>query len=116
MESRRLYFPSARHWTLLKSQYHDCLSLQKDFNRYGSDFFEFKILILEEDFTKRRQLEKKLIAQQLPTKCYNNLQFYGFQKKKPQLRQQVSIDKKIYTSILFLQEKLVFQRQRFFDV
>lgn len=91
---------AARHWTPLKSKNHallQCLALQKDFNKYGSKFFEFKILIFETNSKKRLQLEKQIIKQQ--TKVYNDLTSCGFQKNKPLLGQQILINKKIYPSI-----------------
>lgn len=44
---------AARHWTLLKSNNHECLALQNDFNKYGRNFFDFKIIVLENNFKKR---------------------------------------------------------------
>lgn len=38
-ESASLLERAARHFTLLKNEYHESLSLQKDFCLYGSDFF-----------------------------------------------------------------------------
>ena len=84
--------------SLLKTQNHECLSLQQDFNTYGSPFFEFRILSFENDLKKRLQLEKQLISQQLPNECYNS-SFLGFEKKKPLVGQQILMDKKIYCSI-----------------
>lgn len=53
---------AARHWLLLKTQNHECLSLQQDFNIYGEKFFLIQILIFENNFKKRLELEKQLIS------------------------------------------------------
>ena len=71
---------AAQHLSLLKTQNHECLSLQQDFNTYGSLFFEFRILRFENNLKKRLQLEKQLISQQLPNECYNS-SLLGFEKK-----------------------------------
>lgn len=47
---------AARHWTLLKANHHECIVLQNDFNKYGSSFFEFKIIVLENNLKKRLKL------------------------------------------------------------
>nr|AWX53325.1 hypothetical protein [Halochlorococcum sp. NIES-1838] len=96
-ETTSLLERSARHFTLLKNKYHESLELQKDFCLYGSDFFLFEIIYFENDLKKRRQLEQKLINQQLPNNCYNLTN--SFQINKPQLAQQISIDGRIYDSI-----------------
>lgn len=99
-ESQSLLERAARHFTLLKNEYHsksESSSLQKDFSLYGSDFFKFEILYFEENFKKRRELEQKLINEYLPSQCYNLAN--SFQLNKPQLAQQISIDGKIYNSI-----------------
>ncbi len=90
---------AAQHLSLLKTQNHECLSLQQDFNTYGSAFFEFRILSFENNLKKRLQLEKQLISQQLPNKCYNSSFSFGFEKKKPVVGQQILMDEKIYSSI-----------------
>ena len=96
-ESQSLLERAARHFTLLKNEYHESSSLQKDFCLYGSDFFKFEIVYFEEDLKKRRELEQELINEYLPNKCYNLAN--SFQLNKPQLAQQISIDEKIYDSI-----------------
>ena len=96
-ESASLLERAARHFTLLKNEYHESLSLQKYFCLYGSDFFKFEILCFEENFKKRRKLEQEFINEQLPNKCYNLTN--NFQINKSQLVQQISIDGKIYDSI-----------------
>ena len=70
-ESSSLLERAARHFTLLKNEYHESLSLQKDFCLYGSDFFKFEILYFEEGFKKRRELKQKFINKQLHNQCYN---------------------------------------------
>ena len=85
--------------SLLKSQSHECLPLQEDFNTYGSSCFEFQIFSFENDLKKRLELELQLISQQLPGKCYNSSSFSGFQKDKPVTGQQISMDGKTYISI-----------------
>nr|YP_636236.1 putative site-specific DNA endonuclease [Tupiella akineta]AAV80658.1 putative site-specific DNA endonuclease [Tupiella akineta] len=90
---------SARHWTLLKAQTHECLELQQDFKKYGNAFFEFTILVFENHLQKRLQLEKQLIAQQPPNKLYNVLPSSRFEKKRPVLGQQILMDKKSYSTI-----------------
>nr|WFS79727.1 hypothetical protein [Ulva prolifera]WFS79804.1 hypothetical protein [Ulva prolifera]WFS79881.1 hypothetical protein [Ulva prolifera] len=96
-ESKSLLERAARHFTLLKNEYHESALLQKDFCLYGTKFFKFEILYFEEDFKKRRELEQKLINEYLPNKCYNLAN--SFQINKPQLAQQISIDGKKYDSI-----------------
>lgn len=95
---------SARHWTLLKAQTHECLALQKDYNTYGSALFEFRILKVENDLAKRLQLENQFIDQQFPDKRYNVFPFSRFEKKVPLLGQQIVgqqilMDNKTYSSI-----------------
>ncbi len=95
-ESRSLLERAARHFTLLKSEYHESLLLQKkDFCLYGSDFFKFEVRYFEEDFKKRRKLEQKFINEQLPNKCYNLTN--TFQTNKPRLAKPISIDGKKFT-------------------
>ena len=84
-ESQSLLERVARHFTLLKNEYHESLALQKDFCLYGSDFFKFEILYFEEDFKKRCKLEQKFINEQLPNKLYNLTN--SSQINKPQLAQ-----------------------------
>lgn len=96
-ESQSLLERAARHFTLLKNEYHESSSLQKDFCLYGSDYFKFEIVYFEECFKKRRELEQKLINEHLPSQCYNLAN--SFKLNKPQLAQQISIDGKIYDSI-----------------
>ena len=86
---------SARHWTLLKAQTHECLELQQDFKKYDNAFFEFTILVFQNHLQKRLQLEKQLVAQQLPNKLYNVLPSSRFEKKTPVLGQQILMEKKI---------------------
>jgi GIY-YIG catalytic domain len=90
---------AARHFTLLKAQYHECLLLQQEFDLYGSEFFEFNILIFEENKEKRIHLEKNMINEQLPEKCYNIRKDSRCQTNQPQFGQQISIDGKIYNTI-----------------
>lgn len=90
--------------SLLKTQNHECLSLQQDFNTYGSPFFEFRILHFENDLKKRLQLEKQLISQQLPNEC-DNSSFFGFDKNKPLVGQQILMDEKFYSSIREAEKK-----------
>lgn len=89
---------AARHWTLLKNNTHECRSLQKDFDLYGSSFFEFKILCLENHFEKRFKLEREIISKFSEKKCYNSINT-GFQKNKPVLAQQILINGVFYSSI-----------------
>lgn len=70
-----------RHWTLLKAQTHECLALQKDYNTYGSAFFEFRILKVENDLAKQLQLKNLFIDQQFPDKGYNVFPFSRFEKR-----------------------------------
>ncbi len=98
-ESGSLLERAARHFTLLKAEYHECLLLQKDFCLYGGHFFKFEILCFEEDLKKRRELEQKFINEYLPNKCYNVTNNSKFQINKPQLAQQISIEGKIYNTI-----------------
>ena len=81
-ESASLLERAARHFTLLKNEYHESLRLQKDFCLYGSTFFKFEILQLEDDLKKRRALEQKLINEKLPNKCYNLTNNFQINKQK----------------------------------
>lgn len=98
-ESGSLLERAARHFTLLKAEYHECLLLQKDFCLYGSALFKFEIICFEEDFKKRRSLENNLINKYSPNQRYNITNHSKFDINKSQLSQQVSIDGEIYNSI-----------------
>jgi hypothetical protein len=77
--------PAARHFTVLKAEYHECLLLQKDFCLYGSAFLKFEIIYFEDDFKKRRTLEKNLINKDLPNQRYNITNHSKFEINKSQL-------------------------------
>lgn len=66
-----------RYWNhrwKLNSNIHDNIYLQKDWNKYGSDKFEFVILYVITKDESIDELEKKFIAQYRNTKkCYNIL-------------------------------------------
>lgn len=97
-ETSSLLERASRHFSLLKNGYHECLSLQKDFCFYGSACFKFEILYVENTIKKCRALEQKVIKKQSVDQCYNKVH-NGFQKKLPQLAQQISIKGQVYDSI-----------------
>ena len=51
-KSASLLERAARHFTFLKTEYHESLLLQKGFCLYGRNFFKFEILCFEEDSKK----------------------------------------------------------------
>ena len=97
-ETSSLLERASRHFSLLKNGYHECLSLQKDFCFYGPACFKFEILYVEKTMKKRRALEQKVIQKQSVDQCYNKVS-NGFQRKLPQLAQQISIKGQVYDSI-----------------
>ena len=45
-QSKSILERSGRHLTLLNNNCHECIELQRDWNRFGIQNFEFTILIL----------------------------------------------------------------------
>jgi group I intron endonuclease len=65
-----------RHVDNLEEDRHDCLELQKDFDQYGKQFFQFESLeinkrYLDESF--RKQKENQIIQKMSKQLCYNKI-------------------------------------------
>lgn len=95
-ESSNVLSHLGRHVDNLENQRHDCLELQKDFNKYGKNNFKFESLHLGE-FYQNRAVRKKIEKEIL--KNYKNL--YNNQEKKdwPRYSQKVKINNKVYSSL-----------------
>lgn len=89
---------SYQHLKFLEDQQHACLELQKDFNLFGIDSFQFKIIIYENSLSKRLLLEKKLIQSTLKKDLYNQKNIHNF-RFKPRIAQSIQINNTIYDSI-----------------
>ena len=81
-ESSSILERSGRHLTLLNNNCHECLQLQKDWNQFGIQNFELTILIIEENRTKRLELERQYIQNLGIGFCYNCLSEMRFQSNQ----------------------------------
>jgi predicted GIY-YIG superfamily endonuclease len=87
-----------QHLKLFKDKKHNCLKLQEYVTIYGLDSFKFEIIVKENNFKKRLQLEKKYIKNTLETLLYNPIKKHNF-KTNPRVAQRIKIHDIIYPSI-----------------
>jgi predicted GIY-YIG superfamily endonuclease len=87
-----------QHLKLFKDKKHYCLKLQEDVNLYDLHSFKFEIIVNENNFKKRLQLEKKYIKNTLEKLLYNPIKKHNF-KTQPRVAQRIKIHDIIYPSI-----------------
>lgn len=91
---------SWQHLTFLENQQHMCFELQKDFNNYDINNFEFTIVKLESNLYQRLKLEKQLINDSEKNFLYNKKTVDpNFMKLTQRVAQRVKINNTINDSI-----------------
>ena len=95
-QSKSILERSGRHLTLLNNNCHECIELQRDWNRFGIQNFEFTILIIEKNRAKRFTLERQYIQNIGVDSCYNSSKI-GFQSI--QTSQKLVFNRQIFSSI-----------------
>jgi group I intron endonuclease len=96
-ESSNLLNRLGKHTDSLQNNRHDCLELQKDFNKYSKENFIFEVLEIDQSYENKqlREEREKVWIQQIPEEFrYNQLDFNKSSKSRA-----IRIRGQVYTSL-----------------
>jgi hypothetical protein len=100
-ESENLLARFGKHAASLTQNKHDCKELQQDWNQFGKQGFEFKIICFGEAYSSqddRRKKEQSVIKQKIKQSCslYNTNKATSFIVN---YRREIEIDGEIFLSV-----------------
>lgn len=102
-ESSNVLSRLGKHVSTLENNKHDCIELQKDFNKFGKEFFKFEALELNNNYLNenlRKLKEKQYIKQIKNSYNFKDKQNWNFYTQKVKIKGLIYISLRQASSIL----------------